>query len=129
TWWQNNRKKHVGYGGKFVETRDVTDVYFDLNTVYLEPQVKQFQPALVVFNVGTYTPNLDKLEVRVDANTNWQPQSTSNRVQWWLHPGDNRLEIRTINNLGRRGPITSLQVDGVKHPAEKPALQTASAGS
>lgn len=125
TWWQNGRKKHVGYSGGFVETQDVSEVYFDLNTVYLEPQVKRHQIGLLVCNVGTFTPNLDKLEVRLD-NGAWQPQSTWSRVQWWVHPGDNVFELRTVNKSGRRGPITRLEALGVKHPiatrAQEPAL-------
>ena len=115
-WYQRDRKKHSSYKDKFISEKTIDEVYFDVNSVYLEPKKLTDESAnrgIVVFDVGTMTPNLKNLEIQLD-NKTWQPQSTWRRVQWALHKGDNSFAIRTINKLGRKGPIARLEAKGVE---------------
>jgi len=116
TWYQANRSKHSGYKDRFISEKNVDEVYFDINSVYLEPKKLLNESAnrgIVVFDVGTFTPNLKSLEVQLD-NKTWQPQTVWTRLQWPLHKGDNSIAIRTINKLGRKGPVTRLEAKGVE---------------
>lgn len=116
-WEQGKNKKHVAYKNKFIIESNLNEVYFDVNSVYLEPNVKpklESDRGIVVFDVGTFTPNLKCLEIQLD-KSNWQPQTVWTRVQWALHKGDNSFAIRTVNKLGRRGPVTRLEANGVEY--------------
>lgn len=115
-WYQHNRKKHTSYKDKFISEKNVDEVYFDVNSIYLEPKTNLEEVAnrgIVVFDIGTMTPNLNGLEIQLD-NKTWQPQSVWTRVQWALHKGDNSFAIRTVNKMGRKGPIARLEAKGVE---------------
>lgn len=114
-WYQGNRKKHSGYNDRFIPEKNIDEVYFDINTVYLEPKALDeavYNRGIIAFSVGTFTPNLKFLEIQLD-NTHWVPQSTWMHLQWPLHKGDNSFAVRTVNKSGQRGPITRLEANGV----------------
>jgi hypothetical protein len=125
TWNQGKNKKHIAYQHKFISETNIDEVYFDVNSVYLEPKIfveNENAPenvalggtrGIVVFNVGTFTPNLSGLEIKLDGK-HWQPQTVWTRVQWALHKGDNSFAVRTVNKFGRKGPITKLEAHGVE---------------
>jgi hypothetical protein len=118
TWYQHNRKEHVGYKCAFIPVHDIHEVYFDVNSVYLETTDTDYgkdgcPKDIVVFGVGTFTPNLLKLEVSID-NGPWLPQFVHTRLQWHLHAGDNDLGVRAVNKSGHKGPVTRLTANGVK---------------
>lgn len=123
TWDQGKNKRHVAYQNKFILEKNLDEVYFDLNSVYLEPKIQDVDASsrgIAVFSVGTFTPNLKGLEIQID-NKTWQPQTVWTRLQWALHKGDNSFAVRTVNKLGRKGPITKLEAWGVDfvYPAKE----------
>jgi len=124
TWYQANRKKHSGYKDRFISENIVDEVYFDVNSVYLEPKKLSDGDAdrgIVAFDVGTYTPNLKGFEIQLD-NKIWVPQTVWTRLQWPLHKGDNSFAVRAVNKLGRKGPITRLEAKGVSFIYPQKAL-------
>ncbi|MFC1582739.1 hypothetical protein ACFL4W_04295, partial [Planctomycetota bacterium] len=111
--WLQGENEHSGYSGKFIETENIHDVYFDVNRVYLEPAEVNALHAdtphknLVAFTVGTFTPNLDRLEISLDKGP-WVPQHVFTRLAWPLHKGSNSFAVRTVNKMDKRGPVTEL---------------------
>ena len=53
-------------------------------------------------------PWFDHFEIRRE-NANWQ-KLAANRVDWSLHLGTNRLQIRAVNSSGIKGPISLLEL-------------------
>jgi hypothetical protein len=56
----------------------------------------------------TVTPNFDHFEVRVDQD---KPRpTTTDRFDWRLHPGENRLAVVTVNRFGVTGVPSTVTV-------------------
>jgi hypothetical protein len=58
-------------------------------------------------NVDTLTPNFKTFLLRVDGGE-WKPGGAS--FGWSLHPGVNRLEVKSVNQFGVDGPVSTAQV-------------------
>ena len=56
----------------------------------------------------TMTPNFQRYEVRLDRG-GWDPAGEN--FVWDFHPGRNRLETRTVNQFGVKGPISMAEID------------------
>ena len=50
-------------------------------------------------------PNFERFEVRVDGG-GWEPRPAS--FAWTLHAGENHLEARAVNAMGRAGAVSSV---------------------
>lgn len=56
----------------------------------------------------TFTPNFDTFEARLDGGE-WSRRGPA--FLWKLHPGANRLEARTVNRFGVRGPVSEAVIE------------------
>ncbi len=56
----------------------------------------------------TLTPNFERYEARTDGGA-WNP--SGERFVWPLHPGLNRLELRTVNRFGVHGPLSTAELE------------------
>jgi hypothetical protein len=81
------------------------DPYFPINQAALRlvPEQDQFRVVL-----QTLTPNFQAYKARIDGG-NWK--SCGESFRWLLHPGSNRLEVRTVNQFGVEGPISTVEVE------------------
>jgi hypothetical protein len=59
-------------------------------------------------SLRTMTPNLKTYEARFDGGL-WR--SSGETFLWSIHPGLNRLEVRTMNQFGVNGPISTIEVE------------------
>ena len=115
-------------------TRNPQDVYFPLNQAhavfhfahyeqsyqqfaqaefkdeseYLKQMAKFAPGGQVVVELDQNMPWFDHFEIRRE-NANWQ-KLAANRVDWSLHLGTNRLQIRAVNSSGIKGPISLLEL-------------------
>jgi hypothetical protein len=55
----------------------------------------------------TLTPNFKTFEVQVDAAA-WR--GTAEQLTWKLHPGANKLQVRTRNGFDVAGPISVIEL-------------------
>ena len=67
----------------------------------------QTKSGLLRVDLETETPNLARYEVRLN-NGGWEPRPQS--FAWSLRPGENRFEVRTVNEFGRAGAASSVTV-------------------
>ncbi len=58
-------------------------------------------------SLATFTPNFETFEVKRD-NGDWL--RSADLVKWPIHPGLNRLQARTLNRFGVRGPISKIEL-------------------
>ena len=79
------------------------DFYWSVNQVRLALECGP-EPGAVTVWLDTDTPGLARLLARVDGG-DWRP--VRDGWTWALHPGENRLRVRSENALGRRGPETT----------------------
>lgn len=56
----------------------------------------------------TLTPNFKRYEVRIDRG-GWD--ASGETFVWELHPGQNRIEARTVNQFGATGPVSSAEIE------------------
>ena len=57
--------------------------------------------------VKTLTPNFKEYQARIDGGA-WTPRAET--FTWTVHPGTNRLEVKTRNQFGVEGPITTAEL-------------------
>ncbi len=55
----------------------------------------------------TLTPNFKRYEVRLDRG-GWN--ASEENFVWEVHPGLNRLEARTLNQFGVKGPVSTVEI-------------------
>jgi hypothetical protein len=81
------------------------DPYFPINqaSLSLVPEQNKFRVAL-----QTMTPNFREYQARID-NGSWRAPGRD--LLWNIHPGWNRLEVRTVNQFGVDGPISMIEVE------------------
>ena len=82
-----------------------TEPYFPINqaTLSLAPGESGLGVA-----VRTFTPNFKSFVARTDGGA-WAPAGSS--FPWRLHAGTNKLEVKTVNQFGVEGPVSTAQVD------------------
>ena len=56
----------------------------------------------------TMTPNFKTYLARIDG-ADWKP--TADSFNWTPHPGANRLEVKTVNQFGVEGPVSTVQLE------------------
>jgi hypothetical protein len=114
------------YGGMFIVKDALCDgTTWHTRTLPKNPAVDPYFPvgqAALSLRAGagelhvalaTFTPNLDRFEVRFDAG-GWRP--TPPDFVWPLHPGRNRCEARTVNRFGVTGPLSRAVVSVTPSP-------------
>ena len=102
-WWQDGAVPTT-YPEYSHLTYRPQDMYWNLNQVALDliarPAAEQNALKLQV-GLATHTPNFSHYLTRTDEGA-WQRQD-SPTVEWPLHPGSNRLEVKVVNKFGREG--------------------------
>ena len=88
-----------------VPANPAVDPYFPLGQAAMS--LHQERESIRV-ELKTLTPNLDRYEARFDAGA-WE--SAENRFTWKVHEGRNRIEVRTVNRFGVRGPASIAEVE------------------
>src|SRR5262249_18762060 len=104
---------HDERAGRFLdlkpETTDEADLYWPLNHVEVRLQT---EPGRMTRELGlvlkTITPNFDRFEVSIDQSSPFSYRSSY--LNWSLKPGINRLDVRSVNQLGVKGPVSSLEL-------------------
>ncbi len=86
-------------------TNPAVDPYFPIGQSALNLEAKD--GALHV-TLRTLTPNFARYELRIDRG-GWN--ATGERFVWDVHPGRNRLEARTVNRFGVKGPVSSAEIE------------------
>ena len=109
TWYQGNPRtgkvhKHVGYGGLFLATDAVEDVYWSINRCQIDLSPGPKAETLTVV-LDTFTPGLKGLYVSTDGKPR---RKRTDRFTWSLHRGRNSLAVRAVNVLGVEGPVSSI---------------------
>ena len=81
------------------------DPYFPINqaALALVPEGNGVRVTL-----GTMTPNFKEFQKRID-DGNWETCETA--FAWELRPGENRLEVRSVNKFNVPGPISTVGVE------------------
>jgi hypothetical protein len=82
-----------------------TDPYFPLGQTVLNFAVEN---GIIRARLQTFTPNFKRYEAQLDGSE-WAPSEESFR--WELHPGTNRLAVRTVNLFGTAGPISTAVIE------------------
>jgi len=82
-----------------------SEPYFPIGQAALQLVAKDGNLAV---NLKTLTPNFARFELRIDRG-GWA--ETEDNFAWELHPGRNRLEARTVNQFGVKGPVSTAEVD------------------
>jgi hypothetical protein len=87
-----------------VPAHPATDPYFPINqaALTLTPDDEGLR-----VGVRTMTPNFKTFLIRVDGGE-WK--AGSEPFAWALHPGVNRLEVKSVNQFGVEGPASTAQV-------------------
>jgi hypothetical protein len=62
----------------------------------------------VVVALKTFTPNFKEYEVKFDDGA-WK--SSTQKFDWTLCPGTNRVAARTVNQFGVRGPVSTAEIE------------------
>jgi hypothetical protein len=81
------------------------DPYFPINQAELKLAPEQDK---VRITLQTLTPNFKSYEARIDGGL-WA--STDASYLWSIHPGSNRVEVRTLNQFGVTGPISTVEIE------------------
>ena len=80
------------------------DPYFPIDQASL---ALRSENGAISVSVRTFTPNFDRYEARIDG-AEWK--TTEDRFSWNVHPGMNRLQVRTVNQFGVTGPVSSAEL-------------------
>ena len=86
-------------------TDRVEDLYWSVGQVRIHLQSAGSEAVLV--QLETAMPNASQYQVRVDGGE-WQEREE--RFEWALNPGENQLEVRPVNTVGRTGMASRLVV-------------------
>jgi hypothetical protein len=84
-----------------------SDLEWTLNQVRFSASYGE-APGMLEIQMGTVTPYLDTFLVKTD-DGGWAPSTRV--VQWRLHPGRNRLEMRVRNKAGVLGRVSHVELD------------------
>jgi len=111
-WWEDQAVpvESPEYG---TTTCRVADLYWTLNETAISLQRSASGDTLTV-TFDTVTPNFDKFLVALDSGE-WQPRAAS--FAWKLHAGENKLQVKSVNQFGVEG-IESVARVLVAEPAK-----------
>jgi hypothetical protein len=93
-----------------VPAEPATDPYFPINQAALTLTAERDSLRVAV---KTLTPNFKAFMSRVDGRA-WKPVADS--FDWTPHDGSNTLEVKSVNQFGVDGPVSTVEL----HPAKKP---------
>ena len=65
-------------------------------------------PLALVVGVKTFTPNFKEYEVQFDGGP-WK--TSADKFDWMVGPGANRMAVRTVNQFGVRGPVSTAEIE------------------
>ncbi|HAB16171.1 MAG TPA: hypothetical protein PLX89_23350 [Verrucomicrobiota bacterium] len=88
-----------------VPTNPATDPYFPIGQASVSLSVEEGKIRVAL---KTLTPNLKQFEHRFD-DGEWKAAVGS--IEWPVHFGTNRLEVRTMNRFGVLGPLSVAEVE------------------
>ena len=89
-----------------LQTSRPADFYWSVNQTRLYLQSGSAPDTLQV-DLETVTPNFSHFLVQVDEGE-WEKQQAP--LQWQLHPGENKLAVRSENVFGKQGRIARARV-------------------
>lgn len=81
------------------------DPYFPINQAAVSLVAEQDK---VRVTLRTMTPNFKGYEGRIDGGV-WASSDMS--FLWSIHPGSNRLELRSVNQFGVAGPVSTVEIE------------------
>lgn len=87
-----------------VPANPVKDPYFPINQASLT--LKASGPAIDV-SIQTLTPNFKAFESKIDSG-DWKACEAT--LKWNPHPGDNHMEIRSVNQFGVAGAVSTVEL-------------------
>jgi hypothetical protein len=87
-----------------IPTDPARDPYFPINQSAMTLAVDG--PAIKV-SLKTLTPNFKTYLARIDGG-DWRP--TTETFDWTPHAGANRLEVKTVNQFGVDGPVSTAEI-------------------
>ncbi len=103
-----NHEVDAGYSdGRIQYTTRAANVYPDVGTAHLDLKEGPFKGTVRV-QVGTYTPNLEAVEVKVDERP-WSDQRPE--FLWYPHVGSNAIRVRTRDRFGNLGRESKVNVN------------------
>lgn len=114
-WWRSEFP--AGAEPQYPHTTDrVADLFWTVNQVHLTLTATASSNALAV-SADTFTPNVESIEARID-DSDWLPLTTRKAspdqatasLNWGLHPGLNRLWVRSVNAFGHRGAASYVEI-------------------
>lgn len=88
-----------------VPANPAVEPYFPINQAALSLVP---EPDRIRVSLRTMTPNFKAWQVRWDGGA-WS--SSGESLRWELHPGLNRLEVKTVNQFGVDGPISTVEIE------------------
>jgi hypothetical protein len=83
------------------------DLNWSLNEVTFDATITE-EPGTLAIRIGTVTPYLETFLIKLDGQP-WKAATPS--FNWALHPGRNRLEMRTRTQADIEGPVSYLEVE------------------
>jgi hypothetical protein len=95
TQWHNRRNP----------VNPAVDPYFPINQAAVSLASEQDR---VRVTLQTLTPNFKTYQARID-DGDWAPVDSS--LLWNVHAGSNRLELRTVNQFGVEGSVSTVEVE------------------
>ena len=104
-WWKDGHtlphpwfSKHSGREGDFYWTLNHVEIYLSRSN----------HPEMLNVDLSTQMPNIKGYLVQMDGN-DWI--STPNHFNWKLRLGENQLQVKTVNKLGREGKGNYLAIE------------------
>ncbi len=88
-----------------VPANPAVDPYFPIGQAALSLRA---DAGAIIVSLKTMTPNFKRYEVQIDGG-GWE--SSKDHFVWSVHPGPNRLEVRTVNQFGVHGPISTAELE------------------
>ena len=104
-WWEDEETPKMEWFT--LATDRVADMYWGVNQVEVHLVEAEERDSILV-TLDTETPNFATYQVKFD-NALWR--EAAGEFLWQLHPGENRLAVRSVNRFGRTGPEASLTIN------------------
>jgi hypothetical protein len=90
---------------RLVPSNPAVDPYFPVGQAALSLRTERER---INVSLKTLTPNFKQYEIQTDAG-GWEP--SADNFLWSVHPGSNRLEVRTVNQLGINGHVSTAEME------------------
>jgi hypothetical protein len=88
-----------------VPSNPAVDPYFPIGQAALGLRAEGEK---ISVSLRTLTPSFLRYEIQVDGG-GWKP--SADQFLWSVRPGLNRLEVRTLNRFGIRGPVSTVELE------------------